>query len=420
MYWSLKKSERAAVKLILIGALTNVFIIGSSVVAYAASSDESLSASEAPLFLTLHDASPVLIESGPGNKANVLTGGVQQCTAPELIGAQLDLLLDSSLGADRHYDDLTKSVAHYRTTSSKVVTKTKEAVNVMVPYRGCGPSRAAADVILDEKPVDPTDAESAAYSKQRVVDEAHPAIVRAVLQVAEAYGQSEALPLEPGRDAAGGVIAASKPSSKMERARLELADLVGIEQADKTIALIGSVSRRETLPANVFKSDELDMARQEELVRELTNRAMKSDPVVAQLKKRLHKYSDHSYLAEKFSGLVQGSMSVISVFGPGFFIPTAAEAVSTSYIMATGGKEDDKLLKSIYFDKRLESRWRTVNKEATMSVSAYDRAIRHKNKTLLIASQSIMVQLVGEENIAALNLPWTSKTVSASISETVR
>jgi hypothetical protein len=65
--------------------------------------------------------------------------------------------------------------------------------------------------------------------------------------------------------------------------------------------------------------------------------------------------------------------------------------------MSTGGTEDYKLLKELYLDKRLESRWKRLNQEATQSVNAYNNAIMTRNPVLLSLSESFITALGGEE-----------------------
>jgi hypothetical protein len=81
------------------------------------------------------------------------------------------------------------------------------------------------------------------------------------------------------------------------------------------------------------------------------------------------------------------------------FVGPAAKTALVAFVMATGGPEQCKLLKELYLDKRLESRWKVLNEEAHMAVENYQLAVLTKNPTLLCYSESIVGQMVGGHHV---------------------
>ena len=100
--------------------------------------------------------------------------------------------------------------------------------------------------------------------------------------------------------------------------------------------------------------------------------------------------------------VIPGSLSVGSWIAPGWGIPIALELINAGYIMATGGPEENKLVKELYYDKRVESRYRVINEETTLALTQYQAAIHTRNPALLMCCESVLTQLAGSDNISSV------------------
>src|SRR5690606_13528977 len=104
----------------------------------------------------------------------------------------------------------------------------------------------------------------------------------------------------------------------------------------------------------------------------------------------LHKYNKRSKAMMVTSSVVQTLLGAASLT-PTFIGPAAKTALVT-FIMATGGPEQAKLMKELYLDKRLESRWKVLNEETHLALDNYQLAILTRNPVLLGCSESVVGQ----------------------------
>jgi hypothetical protein len=147
----------------------------------------------------------------------------------------------------------------------------------------------------------------------------------------------------------------------------------------------------------VFQKPTWDVQERQKLHRQIMELSLDDDPVVHQIKKHIHKYNQKSKFAMVSSSVVQTMLGAASMTPT--FVGPAANTALVAFVMATGGPEQCKLLKELYLDKRLESRWKVLNEEAHMAVDNYQIAVLTKNPTLLCYSESIVGQMVGGHHV---------------------
>lgn len=298
-------------------------------------------------------------------------------------GNLIDNMLDGAIAKSNRMGYLDKSVAHYRKASTEKIQNAKEASNLILPHKGFAPSSEAADVILDEK-IKIKDKASAEYARQRYIDELHPQVVAKTMQLAMAMGI---------RDTA-------RREQAVDKAMESLTNLVGKNKADMAMQQMQRWSKEVKVPTAVYGTVETwDVDFFQTKLKEVTKVAMDGDPVMKEVIDRLQKYN-HMSTAKRASGkLVEGGLNLASWAAPGLVIPLAIEVVNAAYIMATGGPEESKLVKELYYDKRVESRYRTINEEAQLALTQYQNALNARNPVLLVTSESVLSQLVGPESI---------------------
>lgn len=309
-----------------------------------------------------------------------LRGGISTSDQTDKVGHRIDELLDAALERDPQTKVLDKAVSHYRTTTQKVIAETKDATDYLVPYRGFGPSSEAGDIILDEK-VKLKSRASAEYARQKHIDETHIKVVSSVMQMAMGLGMSDT--------ARGQKIVSTELGS--------LKQLVGEEEAEKTMNMLTSWSKGISVPETIYAQGVWDVAQRGDKFKTVIQSALDNDPIVHEIQKRLHKYNHRSNFARVSAHVVQTTLGVAALT-PNFVGPAAKLALLT-FVMATGGPESCKLLKELYLDKRFESRCKVLNEEAHLALDNYHVALLTRNPVLLACSESLVEQMGGPDSV---------------------
>jgi hypothetical protein len=316
-------------------------------------------------------------------KGGYLTGKITAYDVDNDFGSLIDSALDGALYKTTNMHNLDASVAHYRKGAQVKLAGAKDAANYALGYKGFGPSSEAADVILDEK-IKVKDKHSSEYARQRFVDQMHPQVISKVMQLAYGIG----LPDKGRRE------------EITNDALSKLKQLCGDKQAEAIYQKLSSWNTEIKVPNVMYTAaTSWDVDFFQKKVADVTKLSMDGDPVVKELVKRLQKYNHHSKVARASAKVVQSTLSIGTWVGPGILIPLGCEAANVGFIMATGGPEDAKLMKELYYDKRVESRYRTINEESQLSLTQYQNALHTHNPALLVCCESILTQLVGSENI---------------------
>lgn len=255
------------------------------------------------------------------------------------------------------------NVQKYSGKVQKLVTYTKESINIMVPYRGYGPSSEAADIILGEK-MKLKSLSAALYAQQKNLDEIHLKITVAVLQMAQSMGEND----QQGVD----------DSYKF------LVTLSSQEEADKMKTLLASHMQDQT-----YTPDNYTITGTKLLHDELLKKVLEQDNVVKGLQDSLHKYNHHSGLASVSQKVIPALLGLASMCP--FFIGPIAKGAACTWLMATLGCGPDTLiLKELYLSERLTSRTTMLSDEITMELAALDDS--EKNSPLQFVAESLLHQ----------------------------
>jgi hypothetical protein len=300
--------------------------------------------------------------------------------AQNAVANRVDQLLDSALEHDPQTKILNKAVSHYRTKTQVVVAETKDTLDYLIPYRGFGPSSEAGDIILDEQMKLKSRA-SAEYAKQRHIDDTHIKVVSNMMQLAMGMGNPDT----------------KKGSDSVAEGYASLKELVGAEEADRTLSMLKSWTLELEVPASVYAQGAWDVKERQDKLKTVLSTALEQDAVLHEITKRVHKYNHKSKFARASAHIVETVLGAAALT-PTFVGPAAKTALVT-FVMATGGPESCKLLKELYLDKRFESRWKVLNEEAHMALENYHIAMLTHNPVLLACSESLIDQMAGEETV---------------------
>lgn len=325
---------------------------------------------------------PAKVAANGNNNTVTLHGSVTDIDLDNSFAQRVDELLDAALSKNEATRKLDRQVAFYRSPQQQNLAAKKDTINDMVHYKGLSSSIEASDVILNEK-VKVRNEASASYVKQRHVDELHHKLICQVMQIAQGLGMSDKV--------RGAQVIATGVNS--------LKALVGDQEADKTVQMLKQWNRDVKVPGYVYSQPTWDVGAYQEKLNAVTEMAMLGDPVVAEVLKRLRNYHEHSGAGKATHTLVNGGLGIATFLTPGFIIPIAVEMLRGGYLLSSGGTEEAKLVKEIYYDKRIESRWRTINAESQLALSQYQMALLQRNPMLLACSESVLSQLIGSGSI---------------------
>ncbi len=295
-------------------------------------------------------------------------------TPDQLVGN----LVNQAIQKDQNSALLDKKNKQMHGIVHKAISGAKISANFITEYRGFEMSSEGADVILDEK-LRLKSKSATEYAQQKHNDELHAKVFASLLQLAQGLGYRD----QHSREKA--IAAGLKP----------LSDLVGEDEAKRTLAKLESWSRQLQVPESILSQDPWTVIELQQKSEQLLRESAQSDPVMGLVRRALHKYNRHSKLALGAAKVINTSLN-IAMFSPTIVSP-AAQILQFVYQMATGGPEDQKLLAELYLDRRMESRWKRLNQEATQAVNAYNNAIMSDNAVLLGLSESFIQALGGEE-----------------------
>jgi len=122
-------------------------------------------------------------------------------------------------------------------------------------------------------------------------------------------------------------------------------------------------------------------------------------------------------LANFTASMVEANLAAVTVLSGSPMISLAAEGASTLFVMSTGGPEENKILKELYFGRRLEIRRKRIAEETELALTNYEKGLLTHNGPQLALSEVVLSQLVGPEKIADVleRDPINDFTVTAPI-----
>ncbi len=313
-----------------------------------------------PPLVTLHSAIMPVAQIGSGDLA------VDSLFAMTLPGSQKD--------------GEGSKAAHFRVNFRKVVYKGKNILNSVFDYRAFGPSTEAADLLLGgQRKFKSSEADG--YYKQRELDSRHVQNVANIMQLSMGLGFS-------------GTV---RGEALISKSLASLRDLVGERRAEEILATLKQAAKVSRFARTATKQDIWDMKEQEDKIAQIVQSACGIDPVVQEMRRELSRYSRHSKFTVHATGIVRAALN-IAAFSPTFLAP-AAETANFALVLATGGPEQDKLLREVYLSKRLESRLKVLDEKAHMAVDTYHKALILENPVLLTCSEAMVRQMSGEDSV---------------------
>lgn len=256
------------------------------------------------------------------------------------------------------------------------LAKGKSLANFVCDLRGFDWSKEAANAISDTN-IDPKNADAREYLLNANNDRAEYRKSVLIMQLA----------LNIDRD-----------TKKSQEAVTELSKLIGPQQAIETYKAIEQINC-----ANVDLADprlRLDFEQKQQTIKRILEQSSTTDPALLSTTKTLAKYNHRGKVIQATAKVVYSTMGV-AAFTPTLVAPLA-EATLLTFMMATGGPEQDKLLKEVYLAKILQSRCNLLSEKAHLVVDTMDMALLTNNKRLLVCTRVLLNELTDEKTTTSI------------------
>ena len=296
---------------------------------------------------------------------------------------QIQNSLLTALNRDQEAIALREASIKYAKVGSLVKNRSKDAVVTILDTGGFGPSKEAARIMLDKQKKN-YDSASTELMLQKAIDRLHPKIVESVLEIAMGVGD-----LDPTRG-----------KEIMQKGYQSLVALTGEEQAAVVMKVLQNWNQELQSRPN-YKAKSWDIHTFQRNVSCATEAAMVADPVISGLTQRLERFRKPGAAKENVARVLQTAFSAVTWLGPGIGIPAAAECARLLVVACTGGSEEDKMIKELYIDKRLQSRCDAITGEMQMSMTSYQMGVLQTNSILSHCSRAIINELVSDASLSA-------------------
>lgn len=338
------------------------------------------------LLISMFSASPVLAAPTPATTTNIdsaapIVGGVDTKDQAAL-SQSMNSLLTSALNKNVSFQKSDKAVRKYHTIKFKAWSKIKNASNSTIPWHGSGPSSEAGDVILGEK-VKIKSLDSAEYARQAQFDQTRLALVGTMLEFAKHSGLGETADSDAAR------AALEKLTSPAETAVLEQS----IKFLD-TSGVTADMLHHETFTSSADKRQRR---------KQLADKFIETDPGIREITRHIHRYN-HLSGARRFGDHVIQTVLGLTSMMPDTVAPVSEVAMMV-YDTLRGGTEEEKLMKELYLERRLQSRRQTLTDLAEIVMDSYEDAAKMGNLRLAIFAKSLMTEYGDAETTESVLKP---------------
>ncbi|MBX9877173.1 MAG: hypothetical protein K2Y22_01830 [Candidatus Obscuribacterales bacterium] len=311
---------------------------------------------------------------------NTLRGEVSLDASPDPITKYINDLTDAALNQDQNMAKINKYVERFKGFKHSLVHRSKDALNYVFLYKGVSQSSEASDIILDEKQK-LKGRSSAEYLRQKLIDKTDIDITKAVLELAMGLGNSDA----------------NSGAEEIKSASNRLNKLVGEQKTAETVDFLKKVVEQNPVAEDTWQQKPWSISQKSDREKYLADVSVETDPVSQQIVGYLHKYNNVSKLNRGSQKLVRTTLSLASL-SPTLVAP-AAQAAIFAWVMASGGSEEDKLLKEVYLGKSLECRSKAISEKANIAIESYQMSLMTKNPALLQCSRSLIKRMGGDANV---------------------
>lgn len=341
---------------------------------------------------------PALHEEPATNINEVLSGGISVIGIKAEFGKVTANILNRSLLQDTTYQRIEeeKKKKHY---IRGIVSKITSVFGEVVSINASAASKDAAKTVLDET-ADWDDKDSQSLQQQQIIDELHPKITGAILQVAMGRGNQT-------QDA--------NSQNICSRGFKELLLVSGPEAKEMVNDALSRWSKEATQGTkNIAPSDDLIASQKQIAI--LTEAAVQDDPVLIAIKTELQKFARPKKLPDRVNNTVQTILDSTAYMMPTPIIAAAVVAVKGVVVVNTGGPEEDKLQHLLVLAKRFSSRKAALNEEIHLAINARAIAAQSGNRLLGKCADALIDNLVTTKTLLRI----TNHELAAGIPQSLR
>ncbi|HEY9792623.1 MAG TPA: hypothetical protein V6D22_19640 [Candidatus Obscuribacterales bacterium] len=289
-------------------------------------------------------------------------------------------LQNQALSHNAKYRSYVGQLHKESTSKERAKARASDMANYAMLFKGVSPSTEGGEAILKAK-LPAKNVAAAAFGKQQMEDQVQRQVVSQMLEMAMGMGNE---------NGAG--------SQQLNHADRMLRQTAGAAAATASAQFLRSISNTKAVDATGLSqwSAQSTQANVATAVKIAAGR----DAVIAAIKQEVHHYNRHKKGALGAQRVTRTALSAASLT-PSIVGPVA-QVLLFGEILGTGGTEQDKLLKELYIDKRLESRIGLLTDLSHMAIYYHHVGVSTHNKVLEASSRSLLTSLVGPTEAAAL------------------
>ncbi len=298
------------------------------------------------------------------------------------------------------FDTLTQSRPEVSKSgiTKKTVSKVVSLGNFMFDLRGFDWSVEGANVALGEK-LDYKSEMSKEYAVRRKHNQHELDTICGIFQTAMVTGLNQS----------------TRSDELLAAGNTKLTGLIGEEKTKELNERFKQLSQQASAPNPVLdqagEAASWTVDEQQEKFKTIVEAAIEKDDQIKNILFRMHKFNGRSKFARVSAKVVYTTLG-IAAFAPTFVAP-AAEASLLAFMTATGGPEQDKLLREMYLCKCLESRYRTIHEEAHLAVTNAQVAALTGNSPLAACSLGLVGHMAGADVIAKVFPSYAGRQIAS-------
>lgn len=268
-------------------------------------------------------------------------------------------------------------------TSKGSTSKAKSLVNFMFDTRGSDWSKEGADIAVHGTS-DITSDSTRFYRDQMHRDELHWRVITLIAMIANGLGKAQ--PSDAQSHTVIGYVT-------------ELRGLIGDGETDDILKwLTGSDTDRSQ--SDLRRSETLDLPKVLEAQDAMLEAALNKDIVIASARKELQPYANKTKSRRVATKIAYSTLGM-AAFVPNWIAPIA-ESTFLGTMMANGGPEQDKLLKELYFAKRISKRTELLQRQLNLALDCRAISVATNNGTLYKFAREFTEYMCGETMETAL------------------
>lgn len=329
------------------------------------------------------EATPLQIEPNTNN-GGILSGQVSAIGIKAEFGKVTVEILNLALRQNTKYQKLENEL-NMKHPVRDVTSRITGALGEVVSMNATAASKDGAKIVLDETE-NWDDKDSLKLNQQRIIDELHPKITSALLQVAMGKGSK------------------TQDSKSLTISKQGFHELVSLSGSETSILVNDALARwsSETVQSTKHNSQSDDLTSCQKQVAILTEAAVQDDPVLIAIKAELQKFARPNKLHDHLNNTLQTILDSTAYMMPTASIAAAVVAVKGVLVVNTGGPEEDKLQHLLILVKRFSSRKAALNEEIQMAVHARGVASQTENRLLGKCADAVIDNLVTPKTLARI------------------